>query len=181
MTSSARPRCRNCDTPHDAGARFCANCGQSFTTPGGWGPAPLVMAPPESGPSTLQKFIGSMILIGGALWLVSLLVGTRSLGVPSWTPPAGYTQFDAGTAYQWVANPKCTYSTGSCWGALVVSRNACPNGLYGEISLIDASGTAIGYTNDDVGAVAAGQTARMTFDTFNTAASKAKLTKISCF
>jgi hypothetical protein len=75
----------------------------------------------------------------------------------------------------------CTYSSGSCWGMEAIARDGCPASLYVEISILDASGAAIGYSNDVAGSVSPGQHAKLTFDTMEDGASKARLAEVSCY
>lgn len=104
--------------------------------------------------------------------------------IAAWWPP-GFTVWsaDSSVAYQWLTQGTfaCTYSSGICWGMTIVTRDGCPTSLYAEVSLADASGTAIGYTNDVAGAVSAGQRAQIIFDTFETTARTARISKISCY
>ena len=48
----------------------------------------------------------------------------------------------------------------------VVSRDGCYNGLYGEIN-IEKNGVVIDYTNDVIGSLGAGKTAKLSFVHFD--------------
>ena len=99
----------------------------------------------------------------------------------SWVP-SGYNQYDDIFAWRWgtSAETNCSYSTSSCWSIMIVTSEDCPGGVYGEISILDASGVQIDYTNDTTGAVYAGDNVKLTFDTFNESADKARISKLSC-
>ena len=104
---------------------------------------------------------------------------------PAWAPPAGYTiaPGEPTVGWRWMDGKEfdCTYSRGSCFGVEAVARDGCPSSLYVELSLQDASGTAIGMTNDTVGSVSPGQHAKLIFDTFEEAVRKARIAEVSCY
>jgi hypothetical protein len=96
--------------------------------------------------------------------------------------PKGYSEYETGVAYKWLkyGQYSCTYSTGYCWGMSVVSETGC-NSLYVEINILDSAGNNIGYTNDTTSGLRAGQSAKLIFDSFEEAADKAQISKISCY
>lgn len=102
----------------------------------------------------------------------------------SWVP-AGFSIWpdDQDIAWRWAKGNEvnCSYSTGACWSALVISKNGCKTSMYGEISIFDKSDVQIGYTNDTLSAVLPMQKSKFTFDTFNDQADSARLSKISCY
>jgi hypothetical protein len=61
----------------------------------------------------------------------------------------------------------------------IITRYGCSS-LYTEISIVDSNDTVIGYTNDSVGAVKAGQRAKLTFVTFLDGVISGNLTRIAC-
>jgi len=107
----------------------------------------------------------------------------RATVVPAWWPSDLLGHEGDLTAWRWLKKSEfdCTYSDVSCWGMKVITRDGCPSSLYVELSILDSSGTAIGYTNDTVGSVAARQEAKLVFDTFEEDAEKARLAEISCY
>jgi len=125
-----------------------------------------------------------VLIIGGAWWFFGRGSGGGGGVVPDlqpWTAPAGYTKYDAKTAYVWV-NPTASECLGDhCWAMELVTRDGCPTSLYVELSLEDATGTSVGYTNDVAGVLAAGQKARLVFDSFEASATKARLTQVTCY
>jgi len=124
-----------------------------------------------------------VLVLAGIYWAsTSGSGGSPSLpNLQTWTVPAGMTRFDSTTAYKWIDPAASDCISDSCWAMEVVTQNGCPNSLYVELSLEDAAGTAVGYTNDVAGSVAAGQKARLTFDSFEKSATKAKLSQVTCY
>jgi hypothetical protein len=98
--------------------------------------------------------------------------------------PSGYQLADdePSVAWRWMEKGEfdCRYGGSGCWGIEAIARYGCPNSLYVELSLLDSAGTAIGYTNDAIGAVAPQQHAKLLFDTFEDGAQKARITQVSC-
>ena len=81
--------------------------------------------------------------------------------------PKGYDEYygDESLAWKWTEE-SCGYSSGYCWTMRVVSRDGCYNGLYGEIN-IEKNGVVIDYTNDVIGSLGAGKTAKLSFVHFD--------------
>ena len=101
----------------------------------------------------------------------------------SWIP-TGFTGYatDDNLAWRWgtKSETNCTYSSGSCWSIIVITKEGCPSGIYGEIAILDKSDVQIDYTNDTTTLVPADTKAKMTFDTFNEEAESARLSQLSC-
>ena len=74
----------------------------------------------------------------------------------------------------------CEYDGAACWGMLVKAIAGCPRGLYGEVTVLDGSKIAIGYTNDTVGALGVGQQAKLVFESFESGARYAQPSELSC-
>jgi hypothetical protein len=142
----------------------------------------------------ILKFIGFLIIFG---FIISLFSGSSSSTSNSISPapaaeiadtswiPTGFDVYlnNANVAWRWGTSKEtiCTYSSGSCWSAMIITKNGCPSSLYGEIAILDNSGTQIDYTNDTASSVPPGQKVKLTFDSFNEQGQKARLTKISCY
>jgi hypothetical protein len=96
--------------------------------------------------------------------------------------PKGYSEYETGIAYKWLTYGQysCTYSSSYCWGMSVISVTGC-NSLYVEINILDSAGNNIGFTNDTTSGLRAGQSAKLIFDSFEDAADKAQVSKISCY
>lgn len=154
--------------------------------------APPIAPPFRAAPPPPAKKEGSaaggaillILIIAGAWWFFGRDSGGGGAPIvqdPVWTPPAGFTRYDAGTGYRWIEPAAGDCIGDKCWAMEVVTRAGCPTSLYVELSLVDSSGTAVGYTNDVAGAVSAGQKARLTFDSFEASARTARLTQLNCY
>ena len=101
----------------------------------------------------------------------------------SWIPTdfSGYPS-DDNIAWRWATSKEtnCSYSSGSCWAAMVITRDGCPSGIYAEIAILDKSGVQIDYTNDTTTRVLPKTKVKLTFDTFNEQAEKAQIGEIRC-
>jgi hypothetical protein len=110
--------------------------------------------------------------------------GVANSADESWVP-ADFNIWsgDTNIAWRWGSRSetKCTYSSGSCWSVMVVTKNGCPSSLYGEINIFDSNNVQIAYTNDSLSTVQAGQKVKMTFDTLNEDADTAGIAKFSCY
>jgi len=85
----------------------------------------------------------------------------------------------------WVENPKCDDLT-TCWQIDVTPPNGCADSIYAELQIVDSNDVAIDSTNATSGApVAAGQTARLTFDWYrnddDTGQATGSIAKIECY
>jgi hypothetical protein len=101
---------------------------------------------------------------------------------PAWYPD-GFNEYSENVAWRWGTSKEtdCSYSSGSCWSAIIISKEGCPNSLYGEIKIFDSSDVQIDYTNDTASTVSPMQKVKLTFDTFNDNASTAQIGKLSCY
>jgi hypothetical protein len=101
----------------------------------------------------------------------------------SWIPSdfSGYPS-DDNVAWRWgtKSETNCSYSSGACWSAMVITRDGCPSGIYAEIAILDKSGVQIDYTNDTTTRVLPNTKVKLTFDTFNEEADTAQIGEISC-
>jgi hypothetical protein len=126
----------------------------------------------------------AVLLLFGGLWVSRISSGsTGAVAAPAvvaWMP-AGFTSTDEpNIAIKWLSPGQFACELAStCWAALLVARDGCPSSLYAEVSISDDAGTAVGYTNDAVGAVAAGQQAKLIFENFETG-HHATLSKVAC-
>lgn len=84
-------------------------------------------------------------------------------------------------AYRWLKGLEltCSYSSGSCWGMYLIPKDGCSS-LYVELSIQDSSGTVVDSSASVLSGVAAGQRAKMVFDTFDEAADTARIASITC-
>lgn len=134
-------------------------------------------------------------------WLIGQFTGSDTSSTSSVTPssnsytpaptndyswiPSGFNGYpdDDNLAWRWGTNKEtdCTYSSGSCWSVMVVTRDGCPSSLYAELKIFDSSDIQIDYTNDTTSSVSPMQKVKLTFDTFNDNASGAKIGELNCY
>jgi hypothetical protein len=151
------------------------------------GPVQKLGGPPRT---STQKVIIGLLGVVGVLLVVGYLGGAgeraqRAQATPqsAWNPPAGFRVYEDGLGWKFLEKTeyRCAMTTIPCVGGAVYARDGCPNNLYVELSVIDSAGSAIGYTNDAVGAIGPGQTAKLTFNITEDDASDVRLTQISCY
>lgn len=98
--------------------------------------------------------------------------------------PKGFNEYtgDSQIAWRWAERGEYRCSYGDyCWGMFITAREGCPSSLYAEITILDSSGTNIGFTNDTTSGLGAGQKAKLVFESFTSGAKTARLAKISCY
>jgi hypothetical protein len=78
--------------------------------------------------------------------------------------PEGYQELLPGIAFQWVDTRADCYNCYQ-WDADFVSERTC-NSVYAEVDILDSSGRVIGWTNDTLRSVRAGEVGRLTFQTY---------------
>lgn len=207
VTSQAGPgmTCGRCSKPLSPAWRGkCSHCGATYaqypplaSVPGA---VPVVASSSVyrkgqgmSGPKRLAVVGG--VLVG--LVVLGLAVNrptpfVPSVGVPSRTAapaadrwvPAGFKTVpdDDSIAYRWLDENEFSCDIADrCWGMEVIPHDGCASSLYVELSIEDSAGTAVGLTNDTVGAVKADQKARLVFDNYETGGRKARITDVSCY
>lgn len=74
----------------------------------------------------------------------------------------------------------CDYQLLGCYGMYVVPEYGCPTSLYVELDEL-SNGVVIGYTNDAVGGVQAGEAARMIFDIIDNGTNSVRINQVSCY
>lgn len=86
-----------------------------------------------------------------------------------------------GIEYRWLMPSAfdCAYGD-VCWGMQVRPVTNCDRGLYVEINVLAANGEVIGWTNDSVPALGAGQKAKLVFESFERDAQSAEIASVSC-
>jgi len=103
-----------------------------------------------------------------------------SAGNKPWYPKS-YNEYTSNVAWKWAEGPDpCGYSR--CWYNYikVISRDGCPSGLYAEVNKLNSAGTVIGWSNDSVPSLGAGQKARLVFVSYDPSDSSS-LAEISCY
>jgi hypothetical protein len=101
---------------------------------------------------------------------------------PAWYP-ADYEEYSSNLAWRWGTSKEtnCSYSSGSCWSVMVMSKSGCSSSLYGEIKIFDSGDVQIDYTNDSTSTVSPMQKVKLTFDTFNEQARSAQIGELKCY
>ena len=197
MTSTFGWRCPSCGATDEHG-RFCSNCGQPA-------PAPVTIAPTRVQPAASPEpwTVGQKILAAIATGLVCFLgvivlaalnshsapASASARRTPSPEPtdwwPSDFEPWPGDSSIAWRFEDRgefnCTYSGASCWGMDVIARDGCSSSLYVELTILDSSGAAIGYTNDAAGRLISGQHAKLVFNTFEASAEKARISTINCY
>lgn len=188
--------CPRCGTVNPDAARFCSNCGlerpaaqQPAAAPIPWTPPPAAAKKSHAGRNFLI-FMGviAAIFVVGLIWKPT--TGSRGSGSGSggggtgggttsnWVAPSGFTLYDESTAFRWDDTGDCII--GGCWHMTLVTLNGCPNSLYVELTTLSSGGTVVGYTNDTVGELKAGEQAKLNFENPDKA-DKARISKVSCY
>lgn len=102
---------------------------------------------------------------------------------PLWAP-AGMTAYGAGLAWEWTptALVDCKVYQDGCYGITVATQYGCPNGIFIEVSILDASGASIDKANDITAGLSAEGTAKSVLSPPGGApkGAKAKLTRLNC-
>lgn len=95
----------------------------------------------------------------------------------SWVPN-GYRVAADGVALKSISG-ECTHW--DCVAYDVVTRDGCPNGLYVEANVLDSGGRVIGFTNDSVGQLRAGDRAKVILDVIEEDGEGIRVTEVSCY
>lgn len=135
----------------------------------------------------------TIVIVVALLGLLSLclqLGSTTSGGSSStsaWAPPAGYSLADTtrggAVAYKWEdpTADDCRSSRGACFAMTVVTERDCSRNLYASVSLLNAGGSNIGWTNDSAKGVLAGDPTRLVFNSYEDGVDSARIAEISCY
>jgi hypothetical protein len=98
--------------------------------------------------------------------------------------PRGWNEYfnDERLAWRWQANPACAsdYFATACWGIDVMSEDGCGY-IYVEVTILDRAGQAIDFSNDSLNGIEPYQVAKMTFESFEETAQRARLAEIDCY
>jgi len=134
-------------------------------------------------------FIGIAILLV-CVWAYNLGSSTQnssSAPVPvemdlSWVP-ADFNVWsdDTNVAWRWLKSKEYECTGDACWGIMIITKNGCDHSLYAEISILDKAEVQVGYTNDTVSSARPLQKNKLVFNSYESSAHSARLTKISCY
>lgn len=155
-------------------------------------PQPGLPPPQAKSGSGCGTFIGLGAVLIVGFFMVSMCNGDSGevpgvVETASWTPPPGYykepTTRGGGIATEWEkpTRSECRGSGVTCFAINVVTERDCPRSLYASITLLDATGNNIGWTNDTAQGVQAGEKTRLVFDTYERGAESARLAEINCY
>ena len=75
----------------------------------------------------------------------------------------------------------CDLPDTRCKGMLVVAKDGCASSLYVALSVSNASGTAVGFTNDLMGGVAPLQQAKLVFTVLEPDAATVSVSEVVCY
>ncbi len=150
--------------------------------------------PPSFAPVEKKKGLGCggwfavALLLGviGVWALAQLGAGEEYAAAPSWSPPTGFEVQEAGfgkslgVKWEMPEDSECR-SGRSCFAITVIPAQACERSLYMSITLLDAAGNNIGWTNDTAQGVRAGETTRMVFTTYEDNVDSARIAEANCY
>lgn len=130
-----------------------------------------------------------VLLLGAVMYSLTQCGGGLPSGMadPSWTPPPGYVADSAATgggiATKWdtPTRAECRDSGASCFALDVITERPCPRSLYASVTLLDAGGRNIGWTNDTAQGVQAGESTRLVFHTYERNAESARIAELHCY
>jgi len=96
-----------------------------------------------------------------------------------WYPDDFREHFKTGVAFKLLdERPSCYDCTGSVYE--VVTKSGCPNGLYVEANVLDASGIIVDFTNDVVSSLPLDGRAKIELYSYESGATRLLVTKVSC-
>ena len=107
--------------------------------------------------------------------------------VPTISPdawiPSGFYKWNDEIAVRWVKGISCSYGTiaEACSHAEVFARYGCPTTLYVEVAFTNNSGTQVEWSNDTSTSLSPGTKALLEFVSFDSSATRTKITQISCY
>lgn len=139
--------------------------------------------------------IGVIIAVVGAVAILSFMdaqpksrydPASLSASEPSWSPPDGYdlhtTSRGGSVGVEWVEPTSAECRSGvSCWAVNVITEKDCPRSLYASITLFNASGDNVGWTNDTAQGVQAGERTKLVFTTYERNVKSARIAELNCY
>lgn len=104
----------------------------------------------------MKRMLGGVIAAG-------LIAGAGIVVVPA----ANAANYQDGLSWYWIKNPRCPYGSSCSQMKVKASRTSCPDGLYVEVNFMDRRGNIIDFSNDVVGSLMRGETAILTFTSYD--------------
>ncbi len=102
---------------------------------------------------------------------------------PTWSAPAGYstavTDNGVPIGIKWHDRPRCDLGDW-CFAADIVTSVNCPH-FYASITLLDKSGTNIGWTNDSAQGIVAGEKTSLNFHGYQSGVTSARIAETKCY
>lgn len=204
--------CTSCGRAQSDSAKFCSECGapRITKTPESkqTSTAPQESLPYEAETSIQApqtKKMGPLAIIGivvGALLVVGFAIGSQHGSsntttvaeetqtetptpdpVPVNWAPDGYTQYDDQLAYKFTTKQgKWPCNDCNFWKVTVIANEGCPGGVYGELNMMDSSGTVQDWTNDSISYLGPGKKAVLKFTHYgyDSSLKTGELTTLTC-
>lgn len=158
---------------------------------------PVAAKPPQkkakSTNSFLWIFVG-VIAIGcfcvfalGVLWNsdsgnVNTSGGDTNEGDTSAWIPSGFEKWNNEIAYRYVEGKACSYGIAeACAHYEIFARYGCPTSLYVEVAFMNSSSTQVDWSNDTATSLSPGTKALLEFVSFESSATKVKITQVTCY
>lgn len=127
--------------------------------------------------------IGSSLAPSGGLDIAEDIRAQQS----AWMPPTGYIVHDAdgggriGIEWSKPEPSECRGRGVTCFAINLISERDCPRNLYASITLSDAAGRNIGWTNDTAQGVRTNEPTRLVFSTYTDGVESARIAELRCY
>lgn len=96
--------------------------------------------------------------------------------------PSGFEKWNNEIAYRFVEGKACSYDIAeACAHYEFFTRYGCPTSLYVEVAFMNSSGTQVDWSNDTATSLSSGTKALLEFVSFESSATKVKVTQIVCY
>lgn len=105
----------------------------------------------------------------------------------AWMPPTGYAVHDAeggariGIEWSKPEPSECRGFGVTCFAINLISEKDCPRNLYASITLSDAAGRNIGWTNDTAQGVRTNEPTRLVFSSHTAGVKSARIAELLCY
>ena len=108
-------------------------------------------------------------------------VNTSGGDTSAWVP-SGFEKWNNEIAIRFAEGKACSYGTvEACAHYEVFARYGCPTSLYVEVAFMNSGGTQVDWSNDYATSLSPGTKALLEFVSFESTATKVKVTKIECY
>ena len=121
----------------------------------------------------------NMVTASEAADQLAASMGMSTTAEEEWAT-VGFSELNSQVAWRWASDEaSCGRGPWGCWALEVEVQYGCSS-LYAEVTVLDEDDRAIGYANDTIPGVKAGQRALLQFESYEKAAESARLNKITC-